>query len=91
MKSESLFVESSMSWVYGYNLETKSSRHFPYNDNPTRALNTTSLKCYLSSTKAIDRQKSSRMRMKAQSRLMQERFIEIHQVFAKYVGYFLTA
>ena len=29
--------------------------HFPYNDNPTRALNTTSLKCCLPSTDAIDR------------------------------------
>ena len=31
-----------------------SFRHFPYNENPTRALNT-SLKCYLSPTYAIDR------------------------------------
>jgi hypothetical protein len=42
------------SWVYGYDQETKSFRHFPYNENPTRALNT-SLKCYLSPTYAIDR------------------------------------
>ena len=28
MKSGSLFMESSMSWMYGYNPETKSFRHF---------------------------------------------------------------
>ena len=33
----------------------KSFRHFAYNENPTRALNTTSLKCCLPSTDAIDR------------------------------------
>ena len=31
------------------------TRHFPYYENPTRALNTTSLKCCLPSTFAIDR------------------------------------
>ena len=30
-------------------------RHFPYNQNPTRALKTISLKCCLPSTDAIDR------------------------------------
>ena len=30
-------------------------RHFPYNENPTRTLNSTSLKCCLPSTDAIDR------------------------------------
>jgi hypothetical protein len=55
MKSGSLFVESSMSWVYWYDLETKSFRHFPYNENPTRALYTTLLKYCFPSTDAIDR------------------------------------
>ena len=55
MKSGSLFMESSMDLVYGYDPETKSFHHFPYNENPTRALNTTSLKCCLLSTDAIDR------------------------------------
>jgi hypothetical protein len=32
------------SWVYGYDPETRSLHHFPYNENPTRALNTISLK-----------------------------------------------
>ena len=59
------------------------TRHFPYNENPTRALNTKSLKCCLLSTDAIDAGKNSRMCMKVQRRLMQEPFIEIHQVFAK--------
>ena len=54
MKSGSLFVESSMSWVYGYDPETKSSRYFPYNENPTRALNAISLKCCLPSTDVIE-------------------------------------
>ena len=31
------------------------TRHFPFNENPTRALNTTSLKCCLPSADAIDR------------------------------------
>jgi hypothetical protein len=34
----------------------RSFCNFPYNENPTRALNTTSLKCCLPSTDAIDRQ-----------------------------------
>ena len=46
-------VESSMSEVYGYDPETKSPRHFPYNENPLRELNTTPLKCCLPSTNAI--------------------------------------
>ena len=33
----------------------QSFHHFPYNENPTRALNTDSLKCCLASTDAIDR------------------------------------
>ena len=53
MKSGPLFVES---WVYGYDPKTTSFRHFPYNKNPTRGLNTPSLKCYLPSTDAIDNQ-----------------------------------
>ena len=84
MKSESLFVESSKSCVYEYDPETKSFRHLPYNENPTRVLNTTSLKCWLPSTEAIDRRgKKIRMRIKVQGRIMQARFTEIHQVFAK--------
>jgi hypothetical protein len=39
----------------GYDPETKSFPHFPYKENPTRTLNTTSLKCCLSSTGAINR------------------------------------
>jgi hypothetical protein len=41
--------------VYGYDPVTNSFRHFPYNDNPTRALNTTSLK-YCLLLDAINRQ-----------------------------------
>ena len=33
----------------------QSFRHFPYNDNPTTVLNTTSLKCCLLSTDTIER------------------------------------
>ena len=48
-----------------------------YNENPTRALSTTSLKCCLPWTEAIDRrEKNSCMLMKVQG-------IEIHQVSAK--------
>ena len=54
MKSGSLFVRSSTFWVYGYDPETKSFRGFPYNENPTKALSTTSLKCGLPSTDAIN-------------------------------------
>jgi hypothetical protein len=57
--------------------------YFSNNENPTRALNPNSLKCCLPSTDAIDMPgKNSRMHMKVQGRLMQARFIEIHQVFA---------
>ena len=69
----------------------QSFRHFPYNVNPTNALNTTSLKCCLPSTDAIDRrEKNSRMYMNVQGCLMQVHFFEIHHVFAKRnkVGYF---
>ena len=41
MKSGSLFVEPSMSWVYRYDPETKSFHNFPYNENPMIALKTT--------------------------------------------------
>ena len=36
-----------------------SFRHFPYNENPMRALNTNSLKCCLPSTGTIDRREKS--------------------------------
>ena len=48
-------ITGDESWVYGYYPETKSFCHFIYNENPTRALNTTSLKCCLPSTDGIDR------------------------------------
>ena len=68
-------------WVLGLRVRP-GTQHFPYNENPTRALNTTSLKYCLSSTDAVDRRgKNSRMRMKIQGRLMLTRFIEIHQSF----------
>ena len=52
-----VFVKSgySMSWVYGYDLKTKSLHHFSYNENPMKAQNT-SLECCLPSTDVIDRQ-----------------------------------
>jgi hypothetical protein len=43
-------ITGDESWVYGYDPETKSFRHFAYNENQTGALNTTSLKCRLLST-----------------------------------------
>ena len=48
-------VTGEESWMYGYDPETKSFRHCPYNENLTSALNNTSLKCCLPSTDAIDR------------------------------------
>ena len=76
-------------WVLGVRVRP-GTRYFPYNDNPTRAPNNTSLKYCLPSTDAFDRrEKNSRMRMKVQGRIMQASFIDIHQVFAKQkVGYF---
>ena len=59
------------SWVYGYDPKTKSFRHFPYNENPTKVLNIISLKYYLSSTYTFDR----RGKKKVQGRLMQARYI----------------
>ena len=62
----------------------QSLRHFPYNENLMRALNTISLKCCLPSTDAIDMQeKIHGMRTRVQGHLMQVRFIQIHQVFGK--------
>ena len=52
-ESGSLFVESSMSCL-GVRVRP-ATHHFPYNENPTRALNSTPLKCFLPSTDAIDR------------------------------------
>ena len=53
--------------------------YFPYNENPARALNTTSLKWCLPSTDAINRwERNSHMPMKVQGHLMQAHFIEIH-------------
>jgi hypothetical protein len=49
------FMTGDESSVYGYDSETKSFRHFSYNENPTRALNTASLKCCLPLIDAIDR------------------------------------
>ena len=49
-------ITGDESWVYEYDPETRSIRH----ENPTRALNTTSLKCWLPSTDAIDRWKKFR-------------------------------
>ena len=58
--------------------------HFPYNGNPTRSLNTTSLKCCLPSSDPNDRwKKKSCMHMKVHRRLMQARFIQIHHIFTK--------
>ena len=55
--------------------------YFSNNENPTRALNTSSLKCCLPSTYAIDkREKNARMRTKIRGCLIQARFIQIHQV-----------
>ena len=52
-------ISGDESWVYGYHPETKSQssqwKHFPSYENTTRTLNTTSLKCFLLSTDAIDR------------------------------------
>ena len=49
------------------------------NENPTGSLNTTSLKCCMPSTDAIDRwKKNSRVPIRVQGRLMQAHFIDIH-------------
>ena len=32
-------ITGDKSWLYGYHPETESFRHFPYNENPTKALN----------------------------------------------------
>ena len=52
-----IIITGDESWVYRYNIELKSFCHFPYNENPMRVLNTTSLKCCLPSTDTIDRGK----------------------------------
>ena len=56
----------SRCWLHGHHnhwwrvLDVRiepGTRHFPYNENPTRALNTTSLKCCLPSTDGITSRK----------------------------------
>jgi hypothetical protein len=51
-------ITGDESWVYWYDPVTNSFRHFPYNDNSTRALNNNSLKYCLASTDAIDRRET---------------------------------
>jgi hypothetical protein len=42
-------ITDDETWMYGQDPETKLFRHFPYNENPTRAVNATSFKfCFLS-------------------------------------------
>ena len=56
---ESVLIEEVVwphSWSSGCTGTGTGNRNFPYNENPTRAVNTTSLKCCLPSTDAIDRQ-----------------------------------
>ena len=84
IESGSLFVESSMSWVYGYNSETKLFHHLPYNENLMRVLNTTSLRyCFAINWCYWQVGNNSYMLMKVQGHLMQACFIEIHQIFVR--------
>jgi hypothetical protein len=92
--AHSIITESHLYFLNGFHLAVTQFLakfvavalllHFPYNENLTRALNNTSLKCCLASTDAIDRwKKNSCMHMKVQGCLMQVHFIEIHWVFTK--------
>ena len=69
-------ITGDESWVYGYDPGTKSFHKFPYNEYPTRVLNT--LNQMLLAIKLTLLTGGS---MKVQCRLMQARFIEIHKVF----------
>ena len=73
-------ITDDESGVYGYDPEPVI---FSYNENPTRALNTASLKCCLPLTDSIDRREEFTHAYKGQGPLMQAHFIEIRQVFAK--------
>ena len=65
-----------------FNEASMNLHYFSNNENPTRALNATTLKFDLPSTDAINwRGENSRMRMKVQGSLMQTHYIEIHKVF----------
>ena len=76
-------ITGDESWVYGYDPEPDI---FAYNENPTKALNTNSLKWYLPSNGATDRREKVHACV-GQFKL----FVEIHQVFAKKkVGYFFN-
>ena len=68
-------------WVYRYNPEIKLIHHFPYNENPTRALNTTSLKCCLPSTDIDDKWEKFTHAYEGSTSLQQVHFSKIHQVF----------
>ena len=83
MKSGTLFVESIMScdfWVYGYDPEPvvflamkirRKHKTLPHSNAACHQLTPLTVR------------KNSRMSMKVQVRLMQARFTEIRQVFAK--------
>ena len=73
----SLFVESSMSWVYRYDPETKLFCQFPYNENLT-TLPHSNAGCH-----QLTLLTGRKNFIRAQSCLMQVCFFEIHQVFAK--------
>ena len=75
-----------MSWVYEYDQEIKSFHHFPHNENPTRALKLPYSNAASHQLTLLTGRKNSRKRMKVQGRLMQVRFIEMHQMFAKKKG-----
>ena len=62
------------------------NRHFSYNEIPTSALNTISLKCLLPLSDTIDRRE--KIHACIWGRLMQARVIEIYQLFVKKVGFF---
>jgi hypothetical protein len=64
------------------------TRHFPYNENSTIALNTTSLKFCLPSTDAIDSlEKKSHMRVKVKGRLIKRASLKSTRFSQKSVGY----
>ena len=84
MKSRSLFVESNMSSVFGYDPETKLFHNFSYNENPTRAITLPHSNAVCHQLMLLTgEEKNSLMCIKVHGHLVQVCFIEIHQVFAK--------
>ena len=79
--------------LYGYDQETKSFRHFPYNENPTRALNTSYLQAGKKFTHVYEGSRSPHPPGFGKKKVgyFSNREVQICKYELKYSGYALIA